>query len=118
MLKDKSTRNLAAGEALRALGLTDAAATRYYFALYQAAVHRLTKLGWTPGSIQVGGVEWNHDMVVSNAYLVRRRRTDRALVDAIFTLRTMADYHEDSIDPSHLAAELADVREFVEEATA
>ena len=117
MLKDKSTRNLAACEALRALGLTDAAATRYYFALYQAAVHRLKRLGWTPGSIQVGGVEWDHDIVMRNVYLVRRRRSDGDLYKVIRVLRLRADYADVSVEAPALANRVEAVRKFVEEAT-
>ncbi len=42
MLKDKAAANLKAGEALLALGFVDPAASRYYYALFQAAVHALT----------------------------------------------------------------------------
>ena len=45
MLAHKATANLRAGVILSAAGLIDAAASRYYYAMFQAAVHRLTVLG-------------------------------------------------------------------------
>ena len=117
MLNHKSTKNLSAGEALSALGLTDAAANRYYYALYQAAVHRLTVLGWTPGRFESGAVQWSHTMIYLNIFLVRRRRSDRALFDAMRNMRERADYSDRSVEAGSLAAHVAAVREFVEEGT-
>ena len=117
-MKDKSTRNLTAGEALRALGLTDAAAGRYYYSLYQAAVHRLTLLGWTPGRVRRGAIEWSHVMVMKHVHLVRGRASDCDLYGAMRALRTRADYRDDNVDAGELADCVPAVREFVEEATA
>jgi uncharacterized protein (UPF0332 family) len=117
MLKHKARSNLTAGEALSALGLTDAAANRYYYALYQAAVHALTVQGWSPGSLRSGALEWNHDLVMTNVYLVRRRRSDRLMFRQMRDLRTMADYQEKQVDTVDLALEIAAVRLFVDEVT-
>ncbi len=118
MLKDKARNNLRAGEALAALGLPDAAASRYYYAMFQAAVHALTRRSWTPGRLQSGAVEWSHVVVMNNVSLVRGRRSDRALFDSMRDLRVMADYDDDSIAPGRLAACVEGVRAFVEEVTA
>lgn len=117
MLKDKSLDNLAAGETLAALGLTDAASTRYYYALFQAAIHGLTRRGWTPGRIRSGAVSWDHTMVMHSIQLVRGRRTDAALFRAMRELREQADYSDDSVDPGRIASRVAAVREFAEEVT-
>lgn len=117
MLKDKATINLRAGEALFALAMNDPAASRCYYALYQASVHALTRAGWTPGRLQSGALEWSHVVVMNNMYLVRRRRSDRALFETMRALRTQADYGADSIDPAVLASRLAHVRDLVEETT-
>ena len=117
MLSDKAKTNLQAGEILSAAGLFDPAASRYYYAMFQASVHRLTALGWTPGRLSSGAVEWNHTMVANNVLLVRRRRSDRDLIAEVRYMRELADYAEDSVDPTDVASHAAAVREFVEETT-
>jgi len=117
MLKDKAVTNLRAGEALSALGLVDPAASRYYYSMYQAAVHRFAELGLTPGRIRSGAVEWDHSMVMNNVSLVRGRRSDRIVYQAMRELRRLADYGNKSIKPGELAAHVAAVREFVEAVT-
>jgi len=117
MLKHKARNNLRAGEALAALGLPDPAASRYYYAMYQAAVHALTRDGWTPGRLQSGAVQWGHVMLMNCVSLVRGRGADRALFETMRRLRTTADYKDASVPPGLLAARVDDVREFVEEVT-
>jgi hypothetical protein len=117
MLRHKARDNLRAGEALAALGLVDPATSRYYYAMYQAAVHRLTRRGWTPGRLQSGAVEWSHVVVMNNASLLRGRRGDRALFDAMRQLRMKADYDDDALPPESLAGAVHAVRDFVEELT-
>ena len=118
MLKDKALASLAAGDLLLERGFTDDAASRYYYAMFQAAVHALTRQGWTPGRLQSGALEWGHVVVLNNVSLVRGRRSDRALFDSMRDLRVKADYRDDSIAPGLLAARVDDVRAFVEEVTA
>src|SRR5215510_7271631 len=117
MLRHKARDNLRAGEALAALGLVDPATSRYYYAMYQAAVHTLTRRGWTPGRLQSGAVEWAHVLVMNNASLLRGRRSDRLLFETMRNLRTQADYHDDAVVPSDLAEAVAEVRVLVEELT-
>ena len=115
MLKHKAAANLRAGEILSAAGLADPAASRCYYAMFQAAVHRLTVLGWTPDRLSSGAVEWNHTMVANNVLLVRRRRSDRDLFRDMRDLRRRADYDLNSVDPADLASRIPEVRAFVEE---
>lgn len=117
MLKDKAARNLQAGETLAVAGLTDPAATRYYYAMFQAAVHRLATLGWTPGRLSSGAVRWSHTIVQNNVLLIRSRRSDRGLYLELRRMREEADYGDDTADPALLAARVAEVRDFVEAAT-
>ena len=109
--------NLAAAFPLHERGLLGAAASRFYYAMFQASVHRLTARGWTPGRLSSGAVEWNHTMVANNVLLVRRRRSDRDLIAEVRYMRELADYAEDSVDPADVASHAAAVREFVEETT-
>ena len=115
VLRHKAALNLRAGDALSALGLADPAASRYYYALFQAAVHALTQRGWTPGRVRSGAVEWDHSMVMNNVAVIRGRRSDRVLYGAMRELRELADYHGDLIAPGALATQVAAVRDFVEE---
>lgn len=66
MLKDKAVENLAAGNLLVERGHANAAASRYYYAMFQAAVHRLNLKGWRPGAVRSGAVDWDHSMVLNN----------------------------------------------------
>jgi uncharacterized protein (UPF0332 family) len=116
MLSDKAKANLQAGEILSAAGLVDPAASRFYYAMFQAAVHRLTKLGWTPARLSSWAVEWSHTMVANNVLLVRHLRADRDLFTEMRRLREFADYKDDSVDRDRLASIVVDVRAFVEEA--
>ena len=118
MLSDKARANLQAGEILSAAGLVDPAASRFYYAMFQAAVHRLAALGWTPGRLASGAVKWSHTMVLQNVFLVRRTRSDRDLLERMRDLREQADYGEDGVPAQRLAAQIAAVRDFVEEAGA
>ena len=93
------------------------AASRYYYALFQAAVHRLTALGWTPGRLASGAVEWTHTSVQNNILLARGRRSDRELFTVMRRMREKADYGEFDVDHEPLAAHVAAVREFVEQVT-
>ena len=115
MLRHKAKDNLRAGEALAALGLVDPATSRYYYAMYQAAVHALTRRGWTPGRLQSGAIDWSHVVVKNNASLLRGRRSDRFLFEEMRDLRMQADYDDESVTPAHLAELVDDVRGLVEE---
>jgi uncharacterized protein (UPF0332 family) len=117
MLSDKAKANLQAGEILAAAGLFDPAASRYYYAMFQASVHRLTALGWTPARLSSEAVEWSHTMVANNVLLVRRLRSDRDLFAALRELREHADYRENSVPPDELTSLVAAARTFVEAAT-
>jgi len=116
MLNKKAAKNLQAGEILAVAGLVDPAASRYYYAMFQAAVHRLTALGWTPARLARGAVRWTHTMVANNVLLVRKRRSDRDLYAELLRLREQADYRDEPVDPEGLAVHVVAVREFVEEA--
>jgi uncharacterized protein (UPF0332 family) len=116
MLSDKAKTNLQAGEILAAAGLFDPAASRFYYAMFQAAVHRLNALGWTPARLSSGAVEWNHTMVANNVLLVRRLRSDRDLYADMLRLRERADYDDESVGREKLASRVVAIRAFVEEA--
>lgn len=115
MLKDKALASLAAGDLLLAGGIPDDAASRYYYAMYRAAVHALTKRGKRPGSIRSGAIEWDHSMIENNAGMLRRRPDDRWLYVEMRNLRTLADYRDETVSALHLRCRIEAVRDFVKE---
>jgi len=111
MLKDKALENLAAGDILLRRGHVNAAASRYYYAMYQAAVHTLTRQGRVPGQIRSGAVEWDHSMVENNTRMLRQHVPDRFLYGGLRRLRTRADYGPIDV----MRHEVEDVRRGVDE---
>jgi hypothetical protein len=85
--------------------------------MFQAAVHRLTVLGWTPARLERGAVKWTHTMVANNVLLVHKRRSDRDLYAEMRKLRERADYDTTSVESHELVSRNGAVRGFVEEAT-
>jgi uncharacterized protein (UPF0332 family) len=118
MLKDKAIENLAAAELLLARGHVNAAASRYYYAMYEAAVWALTKKGKLPGAFRSGAVEWDHSMVENNAGMLRSSFEDRLLYGAMRAARVTADYHADCVNALELRRSRAAVAEFVKELAA
>ena len=117
MLKDKALENLAAGELLLERGFPNAAASRFYHAMYQASVHRLAALGFVPGRIRSGAVEWDHSMVLNNLSLVGANRLDRDLYAEMRRFRGEADYGDDPVRAPDLEDRRDAVRELVRRLT-
>lgn len=115
MLKDKALASLSAGEMLLSRGLTDDGVSRYYYAMYRAAVHALTDQEYRPGAIRSGAVDWDHSMVENNVWLCRRQWRDRALYKEMRRLRVRADYGADRVSRGEIEAHRDDTRDFVEE---
>jgi uncharacterized protein (UPF0332 family) len=115
MLKDKAIENLAAGELLLDHGHVNAAASRFYYAMYEAAVHRLTLYGHRPGKIRSGAVDWDHSMVENNVFMCRGDRRDRPLYTVMRRLRGQADYDDDAVDKLKLDERRDAIRDFVRE---
>lgn len=117
MLEDKALASLAAGDLLLERGFPDDAASRYYYAMYRAAVHALTEQGRRPGQVRSGAVEWDHSMVENNASWCRSNWRDRALYMAMRRLRAQADYDDASVVPWKLDEKRDAIRDFVTELT-
>lgn len=117
MLKDKALENLAAGELLLDRGLPNAAASRYYYAMYQAAVHRLVQRGLVPGKIRSGALEWDHSMVENNATRLDDDWRDRLLYRQMRGLRGEADYGDGAVRSETLAGFRDAIADFVRRLT-
>lgn len=117
MLKDKAIENLAAGDLLLDRGHVNAATSRYYYSMYQAAVHRLTAKGFRPGAVRSGAVEWDHSMVLNNARSLRHSWADVGLYAEMRHLRGVADYGDGAPPATRLAERGEAIRDFVEDLT-
>jgi hypothetical protein len=117
MLKHKAVENLAAGDLLLARGYVNAAASRFYYAMYQAAVQRLRDLGRTPSSVPSGAVEWDHSMVQNNTRLLRDEWRDHMLFRTMRILRVDADYEADAVLVEKVRERRSAVADFVKELT-
>ncbi len=108
--------NLAAAFLLFERGLLRAAASRFYFAMFQAVVYSLAKRGERPP----GGRDsyWSHDLVERAAATVRGSEADALLFGHLRDMRVRADYRKERVERGVLTLVRHDVRRFVEEATA
>jgi hypothetical protein len=115
MLKDKALTSLSVGDVLLERGFPDDAASRCYYAMYRAAVHALTELGFRPGSVRSGAVEWDHSMVENNVSACRRNPKHRLLYMQMRRLRVLADYGRDSVPRIDIASHRESIHQFVRE---
>lgn len=113
----KARRTLRAARRLLEQGFVDDAASRLYFAVFQAAVFALERQGREPGDFRSGAGKWGHRMVRKLATLVRGRAEDRVLFDQLFGLRVTADYEASCLDRRMLEFLQHEAERFVREAT-
>ena len=100
-------------------GFVDPAASRYHFAMFQAAVHALeTGRGMRPGDLRLGAERWGHDMVCGNARLLRGSREDERLLRALRGLRERADYEPIPVEKAAVEGRKEEVAAFVRGMTA
>ena len=107
--------NLTAAFLLLERGLLRAAASRFYFSMFQAVVCALARKGEKPP----GGRDpyWSHRVVERMVGSVRGTSADTLLFQRLRRMRNRADYREERIERADLELEKHDVRRFVEEVT-
>jgi len=96
----------------------NAGASRLYYAMFQAALHRFAALGIRPALVRSGADRWDHATVANNVRMLRGRQADRPLYGDILRLRVRADYAEGPVDAWEIEWYRASIREFVQEMTA
>ena len=114
-MREKAKINLRVARDLAESGLFDPAATRMYYALYQAFVFRLADRGLRPQALKSGATWWEHDMVQNNSKAARGRSSDRLLFEKARILRVQADYKPRFVDPGETRDCLHDVEFLIEE---
>jgi len=118
-MREKALVSLEAAARLLDQGYVDPAASRLYYATFQASVHAYeTRLGRRPGDFRLGEKEWRHDLVGGNAALIRGRREDVRFIRALRDLRERADYKPVGVDRETLETRRRQAEEFVREVTA
>ncbi len=116
-VKAKALQNLRAGNLLFDRGLYDAAASRYYYAMFQASVHVLESRGVPPGSAVPDTQRWRHRTVRARVAEVRGRPGDERLYEEIRLLRETADYNPDPVGHRAVESCRREVERFVQDAT-
>ena len=91
-MKSKARENLEAALRLLERGLLNAAASRLYFAAFQAAIHALRARSRAPAERQAGAGGWSHARVEEAIATVRGNEEDRNVFRAARLLREEADY--------------------------
>ena len=93
-MKEKARKNLEDGLHLLERGSVDSAANRLYYALFQATMVALERMGMKPSDFRPGANRWDHGTVARQIVLVRGRRDDAVLFNRMRDLRADADYRE------------------------
>jgi uncharacterized protein (UPF0332 family) len=111
---EKAKRNVAAARCLVAASFVDAAASRLYYALFQAAIHHFTAHGLA--STDLGPyLDWKHSAVKNHVYRIRGSHSDARLFRDAYALRVSADYGPAPVEPRLVAELLVRVENFVRE---
>src|SRR5262249_51654061 len=116
-LRSKARENLALARFLLERGSVDAAAGRFYYAVFQAAVYALRRQGESPGDFRRRAREWDHGMVGRCISLVRGRPEDGVLFSALRHERERADYEDEPARRRDLEFMAPEASRFVDEAT-
>lgn len=117
MLK-KANQNLAGAAVLGRARLWDAAASRMYYALFQAAVYVLGRRGRRPRDLSRDATDdrWAHAIVLNNTRLLRNRPEDRTLFHQAYALRVKGDYEEIAVEEIEVKELQPRVEAFLKEA--
>src|SRR5262245_6812138 len=91
-VKAKASENLEAALRLLERGLLNAAASRLYFAVFQAAIHALQARSRGPMEGGAGIPAWSHVGVQERIATLRGSEDDRRVFKDLRLLRARADY--------------------------
>jgi len=117
-MRAKARRSLEAARLLLARGFVDEAASRLYFALFQAGVYALERRGLRPADFRAGATYWEHRTVARNAERIRGEPGDAGLFERSRDLHQKSDYTRDFVRRRDLEFLRYKVERFVLEVTA
>ncbi len=117
-MKDLAHENLEAARILLDRGLVRAAASRLYYAYFQAAIFALVRGGKSPEDSRRGVRYWSHDAVGELVHLVRGRDDDAPRFRDLWDLRVRADYDRGPVERREVEESKHEVIRFVREVTA
>ena len=116
-MKDLAHENLEAARILLGRGLVHAAASRLYFAFFQASVHALDRAGRRPDDVREGLGYWSHRAVAALVHLARGRDDDTPRLRGLRDLRVRADYDRGVVERREVEELRHEVIRFVREVT-
>ena len=96
-------------------GFLEDAASRLYYAAFQAAVRGLEKQGWGPSDFRPGASYWEHRTVVNQAWRLRNLPEDVSLLRELRALRHRADYRAPPVERREIESLRREVVRFVNE---
>jgi uncharacterized protein (UPF0332 family) len=114
-VKQKAEANLKACKALVEKSLIDPAASRLYYALFQAGIHVMEAQGKSPGDLTLGATQWTHGRIRDGAALYRGRREDKAMFNVAYYLRERADYRKQPVRRNEVTDLLPTAEAFLQE---
>ncbi|HET6204605.1 MAG TPA: hypothetical protein VFI25_17570 [Planctomycetota bacterium] len=117
-MKDLAHENLEAARILLDRGLLHAAASRLYFAFFQAGVFALARAARTPEDARKGLAYWSHEAVGDLVHLSRGRDDDSVRFKRLQDLRVRADYDRGPVARREVEEFRHEVVRFVREVTA
>jgi uncharacterized protein (UPF0332 family) len=117
-MRDLANENLEAARILLQRGLVHAAASRFYYAYFQAAIHALVSAGRKPSDARTGLEYWSHEAVHDLVHLARGRADDSLRFEQLQDLRVRADYDRGVVGRREVEEVRYDVARFVREVTA
>ncbi len=116
-VKAKARENLEAARRLLAIGLLNAAASRLYYSVFQAAVRVLLRRSGLPAAAQGGARAWSHGRVENSVAGIRGQREDGVLFEELRALRERANYDRESLTKWEIDRCWPDAERFVRQAT-
>jgi len=117
-MREQALDHLRIARALFELGLYDGAASRHYYAAFQAVVFALERKGLRPHDFRSVRSRWEHGVIIENASLARGRAADRLLLRSLGRLRVRADYWRSAVDPRTLGPLAEPAGQFIQDVTA
>ncbi len=116
-MKAKARENLEAALRLLDRGLLNAAASRLYYAVFQAAIHALQSRRRDSAEAPAGGRGWSHAGVQDQIATIRSDDEDQRMFKRLRLLREMADYGQPSVPRRELEFLRPDAERLVRELT-